>query len=110
MRLKQNKIVTYRPYRLAPIEKEKVDGIIQELLDKGIIRESDSQFASPVILGKKKDGSDRMCVDFRSLNKILEKDRYPLPLIEDQIDRLGRAKFFISLDMKNGFYLFHPNL
>lgn len=104
LRLKKNEVVHYRPYRLAPIEKEKVDSITQELLEKNIIRESESPFASPVILVKKKDGSDRLCVDFRALNKILEKDRYPLPLIEDQIDRLGKAKFFISIDMKNGFY------
>lgn len=102
--LKNNETVSYRPYRLAPVEKEKVDKIIQDLLDKGIIRDSDSPFSSPVILVKKKDGADRMCIDFRALNKILEKDKYPLPLIEDQIDRLGKAKFFISLDMKNGFY------
>lgn len=104
LNLKKNEVVNYRPYRLAPIEKEKVDTMIQELLQKRIIRESDSSFASPVLLVKKKDGSDRMCVDFRALNKILEKDRYPLPLIEDQIDKLGKAKYFISLDMKNGFY------
>lgn len=104
LRLKKNEIVYYRPYRLAPVEREKVDSIIEELLAKHIIQESDSPFASPVILVKKKDGCDRMCVDFRALNKILDKDRYPLPLIEDQIDRLGGANFFISLDMKNGFY------
>lgn len=45
-----------------------------------------------------------MCIDYRTLNKILEKDRYPLPLIEDQMDKLGKSKFFISIDMKNGFY------
>lgn len=104
LRLQKNDVVYYRPYRLAPIEKEKVDQIIQELLQNKIIRESNSSFASPVILVKKKDGSDRMCIDYRALNKILEKDRYPLPLIEDQIDKLGKAKFFISIDMKNGFH------
>lgn len=104
LRLNKNDVVYYRPYRLAPIEKEKVDKIIQELLEKGIIRESESPFASPVILVKKKDGCDRMCVDFRALNRMLEKDRYPLPLIEDQLDKLGKARFFISLDMKNGFH------
>lgn len=104
LRLQKNEVVYYRPYRLAPIERDKVDQIVKELIEKQIIRESDSPFASPVILVKKKDGSDRMCVDYRALNKILEKDRFPLPLIEDQIDKLGRAKYFISIDMKNGFY------
>lgn len=104
IKLKDNQIVYYRPYRLAPIEREKVKEIIQELLDLEIIRESDSTYASPILLVKKKDGTDRMCVDFRALNKITEKERYPLPLIDDQIDKLGKAKCFISIDMKNGFH------
>lgn len=104
LRLVKNEIIYYRPCRLAPIEREKVNEIVQELLKQNIIRESDSPFANPVILVKKKDGNDRLCIDYRALNKILEKDRYPLPLIEDQIDRLGRAKYFISIDMKNRFY------
>lgn len=45
-----------------------------------------------------------MCIDYRALNKLIEKDRYPLPLIEDQIDKLGKAKYYISIDMNNGFY------
>ncbi|CAK1549738.1 unnamed protein product [Leptosia nina] len=104
IKLKNNGSVHYRPYRLAPSEREKVNRIVNELLENNIIRESDSPFASPVILVKKKDGSDRLCVDYRSLNKIIEKDTYPLPLIEDQLDKLGKAKYFISIDMKNGFY------
>lgn len=104
IKLKRDEVIYYRPYRLAPIEREKVKEIIQELLDKHIIKESNSSFASPMILVKKKDGSDRMCIDYRALNKLIEKDRYPLPLIEDQIDRLGNSKFYISIDMKNGFY------
>lgn len=104
LRLKNGEVVNYRPYRLAPIERQKVSIIVKDLLDKKIIRESHSPFASPILLVKKKGGDDRLCIDYRSLNKLIEKDRYPLPLIEDQIDRLGNAKFFISIDMKNGFY------
>ncbi|CAH2223131.1 jg19574 [Pararge aegeria aegeria] len=104
IRLKNDKVVNYRPYRLAPIEREKVKEIINDLLEKGVIRESDSDFASPVLLVKKQDGSDRLCIDYRALNQIIEKDRYPLPLIQDQLDMLGKAKYFISIDMKNGFY------
>lgn len=96
--------VTYHPYRLSYPEKLKVREIIKELLDKGIIRESTSEYASPIILVKKKDGTDRMCVDFRALNRITVKDRYPLPLIEDHIDRLGAFKYFTSLDMASGFH------
>lgn len=96
--------VAYHPYRLSYQEKLKVREIVKDLLDKNIIRESDSEYASPIILVKKKDGTDRMCVDFRALNRITIKDRYPLPLIEDHIDRLGRSKFFTSLDMASGFH------
>lgn len=96
--------VNYRPYRLSLPEILKVRQIIQELLDKKIIRESESEYASPILLVKKKDGSDRMCVDYRKLNEITVKDRFPLPLIDDQIDRLGKHKFFTSLDMATGFH------
>lgn len=104
IRTKGNAEVKYRPYRLAPIERQKVNDMIKDLLEQNIIRDSDSSFASPVLLVKKKDGSDRLCIDYRALNKIMEKDSYPLPLIEDQIDKLGAANLFISIDMKNGFY------
>lgn len=104
LRLKSDSTVYYRPYRMAPVEREKINYIIKDLLDKNIIKDSDSPFASPVLLVKKKDGNDRMCVDYRALNKIIEKDRFPLPLIEDQVDKLGKAKYYISIDMKNGFY------
>lgn len=96
--------VAYHPYRLSYQEKLKVREICQDLLEKEIIRESNSEYASPIILVKKKDGSDRMCVDFRALNRITVKDRYPLPLIDDQIDRLGGSRLFTSLDMASGFH------
>lgn len=96
--------VVYRPYKLSYQEKIKVREITKDLLDKGIIRKSDSEYASPIILVKKRDGSDRLCVDFRALNRITVKDRYPLPLIDDHIDRLGGYEFFSSLDMATGFH------
>lgn len=96
--------VNYRPYKLSHDEKLRVRGIIKDLLDKGVIRESNSEFASPIILVKKKDGTDRMCVDYRALNAITIKNRFPLPLIEDHIDRLGKAMYFSSLDMATGFH------
>lgn len=63
-----------------------------------------SEYASPVVVVKKKDGSNRLCVDFRLLNKKISKDRYPLPLIEDQLDALQNARIFSTLDLKNGFF------
>lgn len=96
--------VCYRPYRLSYSETLRVRDIIKDLLEKGIIRESNSDFASPILLVKKKDGSDRMCVDFRKLNEITVKDRFPLPRIDDHLDRLGHSRFFTSLDMATGFH------
>lgn len=96
--------VAYRPYRLSHQEKLKVREIIADLLDKGIVRESRSEYSSPILLVKKKDGSDRMCVDYRALNRVTVKDRYPMPLIDDHIDRLGGFRYFTSLDMATGFH------
>lgn len=104
IKLNSSTTVTYRPYRLSYPEILKVREIIRELLEKKIIRESESEYASPILLVKKKDGSDRMCVDYRKLNEITIKDRFPLPLIDDHIDRLGKHKFFTSLDMATGFH------
>ncbi|CAK1581582.1 unnamed protein product [Parnassius mnemosyne] len=91
------------PRRLSPLEMKVVDEQIKEWLDQKIIRPSKSDFASPVVLAKKKDGTYRLCIDYRKLNKRIVKDRFPLPLIEDQIDRLKGAKVFTTLDLKNGF-------
>lgn len=99
-----SKIAHKRPYRLSPSELEIVDKKVKELLDAKIIRESSSPFASPILLVKKKDGSDRMCVDYRDLNRNTRPDSYPLPLISDQIDKLHGAHYFSSIDMASGFH------
>lgn len=96
--------INYRPYKLSADEKRRVREIINDLLSKCVIRESQSDYASPIILVKKKDGSDRMCVDYRALNAVTIKERFPLPLIDDHIDRLGSFRYFTSLDMATGFH------
>lgn len=105
IRLKDpSRVVQRRPYRLAPIERENVKNIICDLKQRGIVRDSCSPYASPILLVKKKDGTDRLCVDYRELNSNIVRDQYPLPLIQDQIDKLGTAKFFTTLDMESGFH------
>lgn len=105
IRLKNpDKFVERRPYRLSPVEREKVRTIIKELLEHNIIRDSKSPYSSPVILVKKKNGDDRLCVDFRELNSNTLRDHYPLPLISDQIDQLANGHFYTSLDMAAGFH------
>lgn len=70
----------------------------------GYLRPSHSPYGAPVLFQKKKDGSLRMCVDYRALNKLTVKNKYPLPLIEDCFDRLGNAVYFSKLDLKQGYY------
>ncbi|KAK9754483.1 Reverse transcriptase (RNA-dependent DNA polymerase) [Popillia japonica] len=96
--------IYHHPRRLPFIEREIVDKQVQEWINDGIIESCTSEYASQVVIVKKKDGSHRLCIDYRKLNKVVVKDRYPLPLIEDQLDRLQEAGVFSTLDLKNGFF------
>lgn len=102
--LTDNRPVVYNPYRVSQSEREYLNKIIEDLLSNGIIRESTSDYSSPVILVSKKNGDKRLCVDYRALNRKTLKDKYPLPRIEDQLDRLGGNQFFTSLDLTSGYY------
>lgn len=102
--LKDETPIACRPRRLPLSERCKVDEQIEQWLQDGIIENSNSEFSSPVVMVKKRDGSHRLCVDYRQINKVIIKDRFPLPLIEDQLDRLQNAKIFSTLDLKNGFF------
>jgi hypothetical protein len=83
---------------------ELVKAYLQEHLQKGFIVPSDAPFTAPVLFAKKPGGGWRFCVDFRKLNAITKKDRYPLPLIEEMLTRLLRAKIFTKLDVRQAFY------
>jgi len=102
--LEPTKTVQRRPYRLSPSEREIVRAKINELIESKVIRPSSSPFASPALIVKKKNGSARLCVDYRELNSNTVADKFPLPLISDQIARLRGAKYFTSLDMASGYY------
>lgn len=95
---------TYRPYRMAKTEGEIVRKMIDELMRNKIIRESSSNYSSPILLVKKKNGEQRLCIDYRKLNSVMVKDNYPLPRIDDQLARLSEEKYFTSLDLKLGYY------
>jgi hypothetical protein len=102
--LKDETPVYYRSYRMAITEKQQVKKIVEELKDADIIEDSNSPFASPVLLVKKKTGDLRMCIDYRALNKQTVKDHYSIPLIDDQLDRMCKMKYFTSLDLRSGYY------
>lgn len=104
IRLKEDTVISYHPYRLSVSERKVVSDIILDLKTHGIVRDSCSPFASPMILVRKKNGQNRLCVDYRALNRITVKDRYPLPRIDDQLDRLSGNLYFTSLDMASGFH------
>ena len=78
---------------------------IDENLAKNFIRHSKSPAGAPILFVKKKDGSLRMCVDYRGLNKVTKKDHYPLSLISKLLDQLGRARIFTKIDLRGGYNL-----
>ena len=93
-----------RLYRQTPTELAETKRQIEEYLQAGHIRPSSSPFGAPVLLVKKKDGSMRMCVDYRGLNDITEKNNFPLPRIDDLHDQLATASFFTKLDLYSGYH------
>lgn len=99
-----NKPIVYRPYRLSHYERKQVRETIDDLLQHDIIQESKSDYSSPILMVKKKTGEQRLCVDFRALNNKTVKDRFPLPLIDDQISNLSGNYFFTTLDLASGYY------
>ena len=96
--------VARAPYRLAPSELKELSDQLQELLDKGFIRPSSSPWGAPVLFVKKKDGSFRMCIDYRELNKLTVKNRYPLPRIDDLFDQLQGYSYYSKIDLRSGYH------
>ncbi|GJV09006.1 putative reverse transcriptase domain-containing protein [Tanacetum coccineum] len=96
--------VAKSPYRLAPLEMQELFGQLQELQDKGFIRPSHSPWGEPMLFVKKNDGSLRMCIDYRELNKLMIKNRYPLPMIDDLFDQLQGSRYFSKIDLRSGYH------
>jgi hypothetical protein len=93
-----------RPYRYNPAQKDEIEKQISELLQNGMIQPSSSPFASPIILARKKTGDWRLCVDYRRLNALTVKNKYPLPVIDELLDELQGAVWFSSLDLSAGYH------
>ena len=96
--------ISIAPYRMAPTEMKELKIQMEELVRKGFIRPSTSPWGAPVLFVKKKDGSLRLCIDYRQLNRVTIRNQYPLPRIDDLFDQLQGARVFSKIDLRTGYY------
>jgi hypothetical protein len=96
--------IAQRPYRMNPLELEELKKQLPDMLSKGLIRPSASPWGSPVLFVDKRDGTIRLYVDYRRLNEVTIKNKYPLPKIEDLFDQLNGAKVFSKIDLRMGYH------
>ena len=98
------KPISIASYRMAPAEIKELKVQMEELLSKGFVKTSTSPWGAPVLFVKKKDGSLRLCIDYRQLNKVTIRNQYPLPIIDDLFDQLQGAKVFSKIDLRSGYH------
>ena len=92
------------PYRVPHAFREQVDRELKDMLEHGIIEHSSSDWASPIVVVPKKDKTVHLCVDYRKLNAVSKSDAYPMPRIDDLIDRVGNANYITTLDLTKGYW------
>lgn len=96
--------ISKRPYWMPADELAEMKKQIEDLLEKGFVRPSSLPWGAPVLFVKKKDGSMRMCIDYRSLNEVTIKNKYPLPRIDDLFDQMKGARVFSKIDLRSGYH------
>ena len=96
--------VRQRPYRIPPAVKKEVCEELKQMLEDGLIEESSSDWSSPLVIVRKKDGSSRICVDYRRLNAVTRFDAYPMPRVDELLDQIGNAKYISMLDLAKGYW------
>ncbi len=97
-------VVKQRPYRIPEARRQAIEDEIQQMLKLGVIEPSRSPWSSPIVLVPKPDGTLRFCNDFRRLNEVSEFDGYPMPRVDELLDRLGRARYISTLDLTKGYW------
>ena len=96
--------ISIPPYRMAPAELRELKAQLEELLSKGFIRPSISPWGAPVLFVKKKDGSLRLCIDYRQLNRVTIRNQYPLPIIDELFDQLQGSRVYSKIDLRSGYH------
>ena len=96
--------ISKAPYRMAPLELKELKVQMEELVNKGFVRPSTSPWGAPVLFVKKKDGSLRLCIDYRELNKVTIRNQYSLSRIDDLFDQLQGVRVFSKIDMRSGYH------
>lgn len=102
--LKEALPVRQQPYRLPHMYKDAVEKEIDEMIKEGVIEPANSEWASPMVIIRKKDDTIRLCVDYRRLNAVTQMDAYPMPRMEDILDQVGQAKYITTLDLAKGYW------
>ena len=97
-------LISIPPYRMARAKLKELKTQLQDLVDKGFIQPSVSHWGAPMLFVKKKDGTMRLCIDYRQLNKVTIKDKYLLPRIDDLFNQLQRASVFFKIDLRSGYH------
>ncbi|GMI78191.1 hypothetical protein HRI_001488400 [Hibiscus trionum] len=98
----ENAVIKVKSYRYPSAQKDIIEKMVAEMLQAGVIRDSTSAFFSPIVMIWKKDDSWRMCIDYKRLNQVRVKDKFPMPVIEELLVELGRARVFSKLDLRSG--------
>lgn len=102
--LKKVQFLLNGTFRYPYMQRKEIENMVEEMLSSCIIQYRSSPFASPVLLVKEKDGSWRFCVDYKKVNAIIVKDSYPIPLIDDLLDELGKAIIFSKIDLRARYH------